>query len=359
MPSKLSDIDPNFKIASFDGYDSEWFDVHCEPFKIDGIAVHDRNKPFCRIPENILKDFSEGINFLAHNTSGARLRFRTDSKHIALSADICYTEDFPHMPRTASSGFDLYVRFSPDEHYSFIKPFMPQTSKDMTINGIADVKSDGKLYEVTINFPLYAGVSRINIGLEKGSVIKPPLPYKIEKPFLFYGSSITQGACASRPGNAYTTILSRWFDADYLNFGFSGNAKGEENMAAFLSEFDPSIFFLDYDHNAPDTEHLKATHEKFFNIIRKAHPQLPIIIITKPDFDSDKSANDERRRIIFKTYENAVSSGDKNVYFIDGELLFGQSDRDGCTVDICHPNDLGFMRMAECISKTVKDIIEK
>lgn len=359
MESKMSNIDPNFKIASFDGYKLEWFDVHYAPFTINGIYSHENGKPFCRIPENMLESFSEGIQFLAYNTSGARVRFRTNSKYIAVSADICYTEDFSHMPRTASAGFDLYIRFNKNENYTFIKPFMsPHNALDTkSVNSIADINSDGKMYDVIINMPLYGGVSRMNIGLEKGAVIEKPHEYTITKPFLFYGSSITQGGCASRPGNSYSAILSRWYDADFYNFGFSGNAKGEREMAEFLNGFDMSVFFYDYDHNAPDAEHLKNTHERFFNIIRKAHPQLPIIIITKPDFDSDKSENDKRRQIIRQTYDNAILNGDKNVYFIDGELLFGKNDRDSCTVDGCHPNDLGFMRMAECINRTLKDII--
>ena len=78
--------------------------------------------------------------------------------------------------------------------------------------------------------------------------------------------------------------------------------------------------------------------------------------MTKPDFDYDPE-EPERRKVIYKTYENAVNSGDKNVYFIDGQTFFGEKDRHFCTCDCCHPNDLGFYRMAQVIEPVIKQIL--
>ena len=114
---------------------------------------------------------------------------------------------------------------------------------------------------------------------------------------------------------------------------------------------------MDYDHNAPDVAHLQNTHEKFFSIIREKQPNLPIIIVTKPDVAAN--SNSPRTDVIRKTYDNAIAAGDKNVYFVTGNTLFGTSNRDACTVDGCHPNDLGFMRMAETIYPVLKDAISK
>jgi lysophospholipase L1-like esterase len=139
-----------------------------------------------------------------------------------------------------------------------------------------------------------------------------------------------------------------------VNLGFSGNAKGEPEMAELISQLEMSALVMDYDHNAPDAEHLKKTHENFFKIIRNKQPDLPIIIVTKPDFDRDIETNKMRREIIYNTYKNAVDNGDQNVHFVDGETLFGNENRDACTVDGCHPNDLGFMRMAERIYPVIK-----
>jgi len=143
---------------------------------------------------------------------------------------------------------------------------------------------------------------------------------------------------------------------DFYNFGFSGSAKGELEMADYINTIDMSLFIMDYDHNAPNVEHLLNTHEPFFRRIREANPNLPILILSKPDFDYTVDGK-ERRAVIENTYNNAVKAGDKNVYFIDGETFFGENDRHLCTIDRIHPNDLGFYRMASVILPTMKKIL--
>jgi lysophospholipase L1-like esterase len=195
------------------------------------------------------------------------------------------------------------------------------------------------------------------IELDDDARIDAPTPYTLEVPMVFYGSSITEGGCASRPANAYTALLSRWLDADYINLGFSGAAKGELELATYIAGLEMSVLVIDYDHNAPNVEHLEQTHELFFKEIRKIRPNLPILFLTKPDFDSNPGDSAKRREVIYKTYENARLSGDELVYFIDGETYFGKTNRESCTIEGCHPNDLGFMRMAETIYPVVKQII--
>ena len=101
---------------------------------------------------------------------------------------------------------------------------------------------------------------------------------------------------------------------------------------------------LDYDHNAPDEAHLEATHEPFFRAIRNRRPELPVLLVSRCDFHGT-AADIRRREIIRATWEHAAAAGDRHVRFLDGELLFGAEERDACTVDGCHPNDLGFYRM--------------
>ena len=115
---------------------------------------------------------------------------------------------------------------------------------------------------------------------------------------------------------------------------------------------------MDYDHNAPSVDHLKETHEPFFRRIREKNPDLPVVMLTKPDYDYD-ARGAERRAIIRATYENAVAAGDKNVYFVDGETYFGSEDRELCTVDRVHPNDIGHYRMAAMVEPIIKKILEE
>ena len=217
---------------------------------------------------------------------------------------------------------------------------------------------DKVMEDITIHLPRNEELKNVLIELEDDARVEPPTPYTIEKPMVFYGSSITEGGCASRAANAYTALLSKWLDTDYINLGFSGSAKGEPELAAYIAGLDMSVFIYDYDHNATVLEHLEKTHEPFFQIIRQTQPELPVLFLTKPDFDLDRENACFRRKSIHRTYDNARASGDRNVYFIDGESFFGRKDREACTVDGCHPNDLGFIRMAEAIYPVLRKILK-
>lgn len=350
----IQDIDKNFEVSTSKDNNVKYYSVEEKPFKIYGLPYFREEKKFCRFPQDKLNEFPEALNWLSWHTSGGRVRFVTNSKKVSLRVEITSGKDMKHMPRSGSSGFDIYIGSKTEKR--FIKCIMPEY--DETIFEGEAISTEMGMVEWTINMPLYNGVKSILIGVDKNATIEKAPEYTFEKPIVFYGSSITQGGCASRPGNAYPNIISRWLDADFYNLGFSGSAKGEQEMAKFISRFEMSALILDYDHNAPSIEHLSSTHEPFFKTIRAKNPKLPIIFITKPDFDLDIDNNRIRRETIYTTYLNAVNSGDRYVYFIDGETLFGSKDRDACTVDGIHPNDLGFMRMAEGILPTIKRALD-
>lgn len=196
----------------------------------------------------------------------------------------------------------------------------------------------------------------VEITFPDDAEIEAPTPYKYG-PALYYGSSITEGGCCSSVTNSYNALLSRWLDLDYYNFGFSGNAYGELEMADYINTIDFNLFVYDYDHNAPSVEHLQKTHEPFFLRVREKNPDVPVLMLSRPNFDYSQSAA-QRRRIIEQTYFNAIKRGDDKVYYIDGESFFGQKDRQLCTVDQIHPNDLGFYRMAKVILPVMKEILD-
>lgn len=210
----------------------------------------------------------------------------------------------------------------------------------------------GEMRDCALYLPTYNGVEKIEIGLAPDSKIEPPKPRKIKKPILFYGSSITQGACASRPSNAYAAMLCRELDAPMINLGFSGSGRGEEEMARLIASLDISLFVYDYDHNAPNPNHLGNTHEKFFKIIRAAKPDLPIVMMSMiTSFHSQAPA---RFAHIKRTYDNAVASGDKKVWLIDGRDFVKGADPAHWTVDNIHPNDYGFYLMYKGALPVVK-----
>jgi hypothetical protein len=339
----IEKIDPNFKVSeAFGREDVLLRSCREEPFSIHGV-FHD-GKLFRRLPSELAESVSPSIATLSKHTAGGRVRFRTDSPFVALHLISPSLGRMPHFALTGSAGIDLYA----DGVYKkTIFPPMDKTS----YSGIAEL-GERKMRDIEINFPLYSYVSDIEIGLLPDAVLEAPKPYRYATPAVFYGSSITQGGCASRPGTCYQGHICRHFGIDYINLGFSGNAKGEDVMIEYLASLPTSVFFLDYDHNAPTVEHLAATHEKLFLAFRKTHPDTPVIMMTRPK--AHLTGEEERRRAVVEaTYQNALAAGDKNVYFIDGAALTALCGNEG-TVDNCHPTDYGFAAMADALIKLIE-----
>ncbi|MPM72528.1 hypothetical protein SDC9_119504 [bioreactor metagenome] len=352
----IEKLDPNLRINhSIKKDDIIWLDVREEPFEIFGLYRPKNESVFKRMPADFANKVSTGVSELNTNTSGGRVRFATDSKYIAIRTVMKDIGNMSHMPLSGKAGFDLYTGSDKDCIYS--ASFMPSDSDQYGYEALYefDKKEDR---EITINFPLYNGVDTLYIGLEKDAVIGKNASYKYPVPIVFYGSSITQGGCASRPGNMYPSIISRKLDSDYICLGFSGNAKGEQLMAEYIATLNMSLFVMDYDHNAPNAEHLQKTHYPFYELIRQINPELPIIMVSKPDTDRAPQESKKRRDVIYASYQKALDNHDENVYFIDGSTLFGTDCRDSCTVDGCHPNDLGFYRMACVIGEKIKEILD-
>ena len=209
--------------------------------------------------------------------------------------------------------------------------------------------------EYTVNFPTYSGVNDLYIGLDEKAAVEAPMPYTMEKPVVFYGSSITQGGCSSRPGTTYQGFVSRRFDFDYINLGFSGSARGEQTMADYIAGLPMSVFVLDYDHNAPTVEHLANTHENFYQTVRKAHPDIPIILMSRPVFTANEDTL-ARLQVIRTTYENAVKAGDTKIWLLTGAQLMALCGDDGL-VDGAHPTDFGFASMAKALGDLLEQIL--
>ena len=219
--------------------------------------------------------------------------------------------------------------------------------------------TDGEMADFTLHLPTNGKVFKLYIGLTPDSDVESPTPYKYEKPVVFYGSSITQGSCASRPANIYEAVVSRHLDTDFVNLGFGGSCLGEDAVVNYIAGLDMSVFVCDFDHNAPSAEYLKEKHLPIYRTVRAKHPDLPIVFVTAPNIMPDYTWHIPRREVIRKTYETAIAEGDSNVYFIDGETFFDIEDRDMCTVDTCHPNDLGMYLMAKKMIPVLDGILNK
>jgi lysophospholipase L1-like esterase len=237
-----------------------------------------------------------------------------------------------------------------------VKGFLPLFDQQKGFEGSADCNiKGGKTLDYILYFPLYNGVNSLEIGLDEGASVGHGRVYRDIKPILYYGSSITQGGCASRPDNSYQALISKWNNIDFINLGFSGSARGETVMVDYLKNIDCSLFVCDYDHNAPTADHLEKTHYALYESYRKARKDTPILFLTRPDYKAGQNECERRERIVRETYERAKAQGDNNVYFIAGRTFF-TTDRQNCTVDGCHPNDLGFYKMAKKIYAKMQEI---
>lgn len=349
----ITKIDKNFAVATkVERANLCYYDMEQEPFKIYGVKKE--NGKFRRLPEEVAAKVNDGVYSKHTNTAGGRVRFVTDSPFVSIHALIEDIPPYVHLPITGVAGLDLYAADEGVEKY--IGTFMPPYGMVGGFESILDFP-DKKERVITINFPLYSSLTNLYIGLEEGASLKQAPAYTYEVPVVSYGSSITQGSAASRPGNCYQHFLTRQFDCDHWNLGFSGSAKAEDTIIDWIKQLEMSVFLYDYDHNAPNAAHLESTHEKMFKAIREAQPNLPIIIMSRPKYYLNRD-DKKRLEIIRTTYLNAIAAGDKNVYFIDGPTLMGDI-KDNGTVDNCHPSDSGFVSMARAIAPVLGEILRK
>jgi hypothetical protein len=329
--------------------DIKYYDIKTEPFKIYGIYYSIEEGHYRRIPSSVADMTNDGVQHLSTHTAGGRVRFKTNSEKLVLKVENFDVGQYFHQTPLMQYGFDIYQLT--DRGYNFLgttkPPFEDRTSYEFEFN----IPNGDN--ELTIVFPPYGCVKSLEIGICEGASLEAHRAYKYETPVVYYGSSITQGGCASRPGKTYQDIICRRFDYNYINLGFSGSAKGEDAICEHMATLDMSAFVSDYDHNS-STEQLRQNHFKLYSIIRSKHPNIPYLMVTKPDF---KYTDDdfERRSIIMESYIKARRNGDKNVYFVDGSNFFiGYESFLDMTVDACHPTDDGFRRMADNIG-TVMD----
>ena len=327
-----------------------FYDIDAAPFSIHGVW-RDGDR-YYRVPMSVAEATSKNLIQKCSQTAGGRLRFKTDSSYVAIKIQLHNVEQIERMTVVGTMGLDLYA----DGKYAgtFFPPF---DQLEGNLEAIVDLKTKA-MREITIHFPLYAGVKEFLVGVDGAATVEAATPYRLEKPVVYYGSSITNGGCCSRPGMTFESQVSRMTNLDHHNLGFGGSAKGEVAMAEYIASLEMSAFVYDYDYNARDAQYLLETHKRLFDIVREKHPDLPIVIVTRPDIVPSED-RESRFNAIKRTYDEAVANGDKNVYFIPGCSFFEEFEAVGndFTVDGVHPTDLGFYLMARKITATLSKLI--
>ncbi len=350
---KIQDLDKNFSQQKTQDEPVRFYEADEPPFDLYGVFYDGLSARFLRMPEKTAAAVGEGVRILNACTAGGRVRFFTDSRTFTLKAEWNVFGRMPHMPLSGSSGFVLLQKEERKE--KFIVTLMPEWYDETGFERTIALPGRG-MREYILYFPLYNEVSRLRLGFDPQATVAGGKSYAPLAPVVYYGSSITQGGCASRADNCYQALIAKELNVDFVNLGFSGNARAEEAMIEYLAALECSVMVFDYDHNAPTAEFLKATHRRMYELYRKYRPQTPVLFLSKPDVERDAEGKN-RAEIVCCMYEWARRSGDERAYYIPGRELFGTENRENCTVDGTHPNDLGFYRMSRVIGKKLAEIL--
>lgn len=350
----ISKIDKNFAAVCITEKGKRRYALPCEPFVLHG-GRYEAETGFVRMDQKVAARVSPGVDILSKNGAGIRLNFVTNSSSIKLIVEESNMCRMRHMALTGSAGFVLCKREGGRNVFCAI--LCPEWNDSESFE--VSAKLDGEIHDYLLYFPTYSSVKSLAIELDEEAYVAAGAGYAKEKPVLYYGSSITQGGCASRADNTYQDMIAERTNVDYVDLGFSGNAKAEDVMVDYLREIDCSVFVCDYDHNAPDALHLLNTHERLYKRYREKRPTTPVVFVTVPVARKDDAFWNERAEVIYSTYQKARESGDENVYFVDGREFFPREIAERCQVDGCHPTDLGFYYMAQKIGATVEEILKK
>jgi len=319
---------------------------------------HHSGPDYHRVDTARYRDMPAHVKTLSTHPTGLVIAFKTNSKEIHARWDVKQRiRPYDNMTAIASRGLDLYIK--KNDQWIFAGAGRPDdtvTSTHKIVGNMADGEKECLLF-----LPLYDELISLEIGIQEGTSIRPlAIPWKGK--VVIYGSSITQGASASRPGMAYPAQLARHLKYEFVNLGFSGSGKMEESVGRMVADVrDVDLFVLDCAAN-PSPQQIAERTEPFVKMIREQHPGVPILMIESVireggNFDQAiQKRVSEQNRNFRNAYTRLVENGMQELYLIRGDDLLGH-DHEG-TVDGTHPNDLGFDRMLKVIEPRIREILD-
>lgn len=350
-----------FLLLSFFGLSGQisWFN----PFDEDNNVIQNQawgdeiGKSFSRLPNRAKEIVRSPVWDLSRNSSGIALHFHTNSSEIIVRYVVSGELSMLHMPATGVSGLDLYAVDSDGLWRRATSSFEFGDTITYKFSNLIDNSYHKKGFEYRLFLPLYNSVEWLEIGVAEESefVFIEKLP---ENPIVVYGTSIAQGACATRPGMAWTNILSRSLDFPVVNLGFSGNGPLESDMIDLISEIDASIFIFDGLPNMVNLSSEEITNRISYAITKiRSESDAPILIVehigySNEDMDESsfrkvKTMNDAAR----SAYDSLMCLGISEIYYLD-KIEMGIT-HDGY-VDYIHPNDLGMDLISRAYEKVIR-----
>ena len=335
-------------------------------FLIEGTAIADslKESPYDRLPISYKEKVREPVWDLSKASAGITVRFHSNSTSIGLKWTVLNDFDMPHMASTGIKGIDLYTKYNNKWRYVTtagalvgLKTYQNKSIPADNINEYELIKNmTPEFREYKLFLPLYDGVTKLEVGIDSTASIEKASPSTV-KPIVFYGTSITQGGCASRPGMAHTNIISRKLDVDCINYGFSGNGRMETPIVELISEIDARFYVIECLQNM-DSEQVSERVKPLVDIIRTKHPNTPIVLVENMMYTMAFLDQTQETRLIQENaalkneYDKIIKSGTPNIFYIKDNKDF-LVDNEG-TVDGVHLTDLGFLRYADYLMENFK-----
>ena len=338
-----------------------WYDAANLP--LYGKARQDTKELYERLPAEFEGRSRDAVWYLGRNSAGLYVRFSSNASAIWLRWSAKFGNHMNHQTLTGTRGLDLYVLTDKGE-WRFMASGRPTLdSKDCEQKVIGAMEP--KWREYMLYLPLYDGLTKLEIGVDREAVVEAPkvdLP-RCDEPIVMYGTSILQGGCANRPGMAHTSILSRRFNREVINLGFSGNALLDLEIAELMASVeDPAIYVFDYVPNAYDYL-IREKGEQFFRIVRDAHPDVPILFLEDPyfghyEYDAGiKAEVDKKNAAQWELFCKLKKQGEKNIWYLKSDDMVGHDNE--AFVDGIHFTDLGMMRYADWLAPHIRKHMKK
>ncbi len=333
-----------------------WYDV--TQWGVEGRGWNETKRYFDRLPAKAEQMVRRAVWNLSRHSAGMCVRFITDAttiraRYSLLSAGLA----MPHMPATGVSGLDLYARDDRGQ-WRWVAVTRPN-KQQLNVTLVSGLRPGRRPYMVYL--PLYNGVESLQIGVPEGASFEP-VPPRTSGLIVYYGTSITHGACASRPGMAFPAILGRRFDRPVVNLGFSGNGRMDPELAVLMAELDAAVYCIDCLPNMQAAD-VAARTEPFVRSLRQRKPAVPIVLVEDRTYTNawivpaQRRRNDTSRKAFRAAYEKLLADGVEGLYYVEGEHLLGD-DNDGAT-DGSHPSDLGMMRMADALTPVLRPLLKE
>ncbi len=349
---------PNLFAQNFNFSEDEvdWYDV--KEFGVEGKGWSETKKYFDRLPAKAEGFVRDQVWNLSRDSAGMCFRFVSDSPNIYVRYELSRESlSMTHMAATGHSGVDLYAQdgMGIDRWVAVVRP--GKQKMDTTL--AKDLAPGSRRY--TLYLPLRNGVESLEIGVVRGQSFTALSP-RNEKPIVFYGTSIMHGACASRPGMAFPSILGRRLRRPIINLGFAGNGRMEIEVGSLLVELNPCVFVIDCLPNMNEST-VSQRAVPLVKKIRETHEKTPILLVEDRSFTSTRffparKQRHQKNRIALKNaFKELQNLGIKNIFYLDGDNLLGQ-DGEAAT-DGSHPSDLGMVRYADAYEPALRAILRQ